>query len=313
MVAPPAARLETMQQYPSPLARLKNELLTQMRKRWLMGVGGGAALLLLGLIGLLAAIVFRVNTASGILVVQVNEPNAEVYVDGEKATVSWDAGGKKAVIRVRPGTCKVEIKKDGFTTYGEEVTLEDNGNRVVAAKLERKKPSPDPTPATARDGKDKRGAEAGDGTSKTLDQRQKRLYRWSINFNTKSGNEYLQNLEAIGAVLAIPTGPNSYEVVDLTKRPFKPEVKDISTIQKVVFTDSGGKDVQGLVDALGLSLHTNRIVVFIPSELEDELSKAELAYGRLDENDVFETHFAIDVPGAGGRKYDIRVTYQKRK
>ncbi len=81
------------------------------RMWWMIGGGVGVALLA-GLIVLGAASVFKVKTADGVLVVQVNEPNPEVYVDGERVTVSWDDGGKKAEIRVRPGTRKVEVKKD---------------------------------------------------------------------------------------------------------------------------------------------------------------------------------------------------------
>jgi serine/threonine protein kinase len=136
IVATPAARLQTMRQYPSPLGRLKNELLTQMRKRWLMGVGGAAAaLMLMGLIGLWAVGVFRVKTASGVLFVQVNEPNAEVFVDGERMTVSWNNGGTKAEIHVKPGTRKVEVKKDGFSVAGKELTFKDGNTEVFTARL----------------------------------------------------------------------------------------------------------------------------------------------------------------------------------
>ena len=102
-------------------------------------------------------------------------------------------------------------------------------------------------------------------------------------------------------------------MVDLTKRPFKPEVKDLSTIQKIWWIDDNPQSVQGLLAVLGLRLPANRVIAFIPNEVEDELAKAELAYRHLDENDIFETTFAINVPGAGGRKYDLHVIEQKRK
>ena len=54
-----------------------------------------------------------------------------MYVDGERVAVSWDEDGKKAEVRVRPGTHKVEVKKDGFTVYSEEVTLADSKPDVV--------------------------------------------------------------------------------------------------------------------------------------------------------------------------------------
>ncbi len=83
------------------------------------------------------------RTADGILVVRVNEPSPDLYVDGEKVTVVWQDGGVKAEIGAKPGTRKVELKKGGFRAYGEEVTLEDHGRTVLVARLE---PSESTTP-----------------------------------------------------------------------------------------------------------------------------------------------------------------------
>jgi serine/threonine protein kinase len=95
----------------------------------------GCALLAIAY-GLWAAGVIRLRTADGILVVEVNEPNPDVYVDGQQVTVTWDSGGHKAEIAVKPGTHQVEVKKGGFTAAGETVTLEDHGRTVLAARLE---------------------------------------------------------------------------------------------------------------------------------------------------------------------------------
>jgi hypothetical protein len=88
------------------------------------------------LIGLLAGGVFKVKTKDGILVVEVNEPNSEVYVDGERVTLSWDSSGKKAELRVRPGTRKVEVKKDGFSIEAKELTLRQGDRELFSARLE---------------------------------------------------------------------------------------------------------------------------------------------------------------------------------
>src|SRR5262249_52685451 len=53
--------------------------------------------------------------------------------------------GVKAEIEVKPGTRKVELKKDGFIAYGTEVTLEDQGRTRILARLEPLRPTP-PTP-----------------------------------------------------------------------------------------------------------------------------------------------------------------------
>ena len=127
--------------------------------KWAIVAGATACLLLAGLAALWASGVFKVKTADGILVVQVNEPNAEVFVDGDRMTVSWNDGGTKAEIHVKPGTRKVEVKKDGFGVDGTDLTFRD-GDRVVftarllpdqrVAKADQpppERPSPPPTPA----------------------------------------------------------------------------------------------------------------------------------------------------------------------
>ena len=95
-----------------------------------------ASVALLALVVLFAVGVFRVKTAEGsILVVEVNEPNPDVFVDGEKVTVTWGKDGKTAEISVKQGTRKVEVKKEGFSVFGEEVDLQDGKRSVLTARL----------------------------------------------------------------------------------------------------------------------------------------------------------------------------------
>jgi WD40 repeat protein len=101
-----------------------------------VAAGVGVAAILLGLVTLWAAGVFRGKTADdSVLVVEVNEPNPDVFVDGEKVAVTWGDGGKRAEVRAKSGTHKVEVKKDGFTAYGEEVEFEHAKRRVLTARL----------------------------------------------------------------------------------------------------------------------------------------------------------------------------------
>jgi hypothetical protein len=150
----------------------------------------------------------------------------------------------------------------------------------------------------------------GDPSSVAPPEKVKCQMRWSMRFDTRNSGDYLRQLEGLGVVLAIPDGPNSYRVVDLTKRPFKPENKDMSTSKKIWWFDNDPRSVQGLMTAMGLPFRPQRDVAFIPQEVEEELAKKELETG-LKVDDVFETTFGVRVPGAGGRKYDIWVIGQK--
>jgi WD40 repeat protein/serine/threonine protein kinase len=116
-------------------------------------LAGLAPMLLICAIALWASGVFRVNSPEGILVVEVNEPRPDVYVDGARVTANWRDDGKTAEIRLKPGTRKVEVKKDGFTGFGSEVELRADKRCVVTASLVRQtrpgedeKPPPPPPP-----------------------------------------------------------------------------------------------------------------------------------------------------------------------
>lgn len=85
----------------------------------------------------LGAFKTSVKTRDGILVVESNEPGAEVVIDGEKVTVVWADGGKSAEVTVKPGTHKIEVRKDGFTVAGEELVVSEGGRSVFSARLVR--------------------------------------------------------------------------------------------------------------------------------------------------------------------------------
>jgi tRNA A-37 threonylcarbamoyl transferase component Bud32 len=102
------------------------------RSRWQFAAA--VALLVVALVGAWAAGLFRVKTADGTLVVDVGEPNADVFIDGERVAVTG-ADGKTIEITRAPGTHKVQVTKDGFTAVGEVVTLRSGKNPILEAKL----------------------------------------------------------------------------------------------------------------------------------------------------------------------------------
>jgi WD40 repeat protein/tRNA A-37 threonylcarbamoyl transferase component Bud32 len=75
--------------------------------------------------------------AVGTLTIEVNEPNPDLYVDGEKVTVTWADGGKKAEVRVAPDKKhRLEVKKEGFKDISEEVEVDTGGRKSVLVRLE---------------------------------------------------------------------------------------------------------------------------------------------------------------------------------
>ena len=134
------------------------------RPKWLwpaVAGGGAVALLLLcGLGMLLFGVVFK--TKEGTVEITDLPADADVFVDGEKATVTWDKGRQKAEVQVKAGTPhKVEVKRNGTTVTGDTVEIADGGRKVMTARVKVKEPdttgkgdlsakSPQPKPALSR-------------------------------------------------------------------------------------------------------------------------------------------------------------------
>ena len=61
-----------------------------------------------------------------------------------------------------------------------------------------------------------------------LTQRQKRVLRWTMLFDTRDGDEYAEQLRALGAILAVPGKDREYLVIrDLSKRPVTGQVQSV--------------------------------------------------------------------------------------
>jgi hypothetical protein len=147
-------------------------------------------------------------------------------------------------------------------------------------------------------GGDKNGPGDADARG-NLTQRQKRVLRWSMVFNTESGEDYLRQLANIkpgsGAILAVPQGPDgkSFRVLrDLKRHPAAGEVEDLAKIHRIYWVDDKPESVRGLARALGIPAPPY-IVAFFPEELEQHLAKLERDYKGRSEDQIAETKFSV--------------------
>ena len=95
----------------------------------------GVGLLLLAFLIAWAAGVLKVKTRDGVIVLENLPSDAEVFVDGERITLTWPDGGPPVEITVPVGKHGVQVKKDGFQTLGEEVVLETGGQSRIHVRL----------------------------------------------------------------------------------------------------------------------------------------------------------------------------------
>ncbi len=165
------------------------------------------------------------------------------------------------------------------------------------------------------------GDAAGPGVG-TPTQREKRMLRWSMLFNTTNSADYLAQLRGLGAILAIPvhedasTGVCDYKVLrDLsTSRPAKFSDEDIHNIQRLVsWRDENPESVRGVMAVLRLNLKPSHFLAFMPVELEEKLLRLEIDYLKKrspghKEDDIKATKFRIKIRNG---KYEPEVVKQE--
>jgi hypothetical protein len=141
-----------------------------------------------------------------------------------------------------------------------------------------------------------------------LDERIKRMDRWVMTFETRDGNDYVRQLDALGAIVALPLPDKQYFVIrDLKQRPAKGNVEDVAQIQRVFWIDDKPESVRALAVALQFKGVPPFIVAFFPEQLEKELLDKELRYRNRREEDIRKTFFRLERKGGG---YEARVVDQ---
>jgi hypothetical protein len=134
--------------------------------------------------------------------------------------------------------------------------------------------------------------------------------RWDLHFNTLDARDYLRQLQGLGAVLAIPTGPDGsgYKVLrELSRRPVRLLDEDVTQIPGILWKDYEPRAVEGLVRELGLTSHPDHFGAFLPVELEEKLARLEREYAGRTPGQIARTYFRVEL--ARGR-YDVRVVNQ---
>ena len=92
-------------------------------------------LVLLALVVIWAAAVFRFKTRDGTIVLEIDQPGAEVFVDGQRIRVSGVGDNKPVEIQAEPGRHKLRISKEGFTAVTNDIELPLGKTAQMAVRL----------------------------------------------------------------------------------------------------------------------------------------------------------------------------------
>ncbi len=172
----------------------------------------------------------------------------------------------------------------------------------------------------------KRGTPGGDGSGtdnkgsgvggKGADSTRQRSMRWTMQFVTSSGRDYLNQLATLKAVIVVPIPPDgktAYVFKDLINpKPgnFVEEKEWMKLAGQIQFCDFRKQSVTEVSAALNMNFTPASFFAFFPRDLEAELSRLEVAYGNKQADQIEETKFEVTVRGGVSK---IVVVSQKLK
>jgi len=139
--------------------------------------------------------------------------------------------------------------------------------------------------------------------------RAKRNLRWTLQFSSLDGRDYLRQLHLLGADLVAEAADGALVMYrKLDQRPVPAEPLDARIRDRLRWMDSRPGAVGELAHAMGLSQIPVSIRAYFPYGLEQELLKLELAYRGRKEDDIHSTTFQVILHGNG---YRLAVAEQR--
>ncbi len=221
---------------------------------------------------------------------------------------------------------KADIEKDGRRVFNQPNPAPSLSNIADLDKSVRIKFGPRTDASKGRGGSgsgggrgDGRGTGEGSGTgpgrgSGNLTQREKRMIRWTMHFDTASAQDYLAQLRGLGAILAVPINEEKreFKVINKLTSPAKLEDVDIDKINRIYWVDERPEHARDIMFALGVKLQPNYFAAFFPLELEGNLLKMEMAHANGRPEDAIEhTHFIVKRDGSRYVPVFQRIEFKK--
>ena len=236
-------------------------------------------------------------------------PAKEVVPSALSPTSAPPAGGQTDLQPPQPKALDVLPAEEGIRPAPADDAptqlrqLKEDAGRQLQRFTEDRKTQP------GRPGNPNTGPPGGPGGAPRINsERQQRLLRWTMTFNTTDGIDYLRQLKALGAILAYRGADGKYTVIrDLDKRPARGQAESIDDMNRIYWIDDRGESVKSLAKALQVIPPPKAFVAFFPERLEKELLRKELAYEGRKEESIHETKFTVKRTPSG---YEPEVASQ---
>jgi hypothetical protein len=149
----------------------------------------------------------------------------------------------------------------------------------------------------------KSGGAGGSGAT----GRAARPARWILNFRFNGVDDYLKQLEGLGATLAFPSQGNKWKFyAKPSSNRNLVEVRDLATETRLYWVNEDASMASQLAAALGMS-GVQFITIFLPLSLEERMLQKELEFMNLEEDEIASTRFECFATGGG---YDVKVVSQ---
>jgi hypothetical protein len=177
-------------------------------------------------------------------------------------------------------------------------------------------------------GRDKgTGPGVGPGSGELAKKRAQRQLRWRLVFNqTSDGRDYRDKLKRLEAILVageFKKGTDGrpevdargqarllYRLIEDFRKNPNPPIRDIRDIHRIFWIDDKSVSVDALAEAVGLRPPPRLFACFFPEKIETDLRKLEHAKYPGDERNIIETHFHVEMRGAGYRLVCDKVIHK---
>jgi WD40 repeat protein len=126
------------------------------RKRpWVLGAAACAALIVVALAGVLIKVTVKTPDGDALIVLEIDQPDAEVSVDGQKVAVKVPGDNDPVQITIPPGRRTLQVSKAGFEVFSQDLELKAGKSPPIRVRLEPRAGAPDqpgpPAEALRRD------------------------------------------------------------------------------------------------------------------------------------------------------------------